>query len=49
MLVIGERDTDAGNVSVRLRDIGNVGAKLKSKGIAKILPAIKARCQQQFQ
>ncbi len=43
MLVIGGRDMEAGNVSVRLHGKGNVGAKPKSEVIADILAAIKER------
>ena len=43
MLVIGGRDLDAGNVSVRLHGKGNVGAKPKNEVIADILLAIKER------
>jgi threonyl-tRNA synthetase len=43
MLVIGGRDMDAGNVSVRLHGKGNVGAKPKGEVIADILSSIKER------
>ena len=43
MLVIGGRDLDAGNVSVRLHGKGNVGAKPRGEVIADILQAIKER------
>lgn len=43
MLVIGARDLEAGNVSVRLHGTGNVGAKPKAEAIAEILTAIKER------
>jgi len=43
MLVIGGRDMDAGNVSVRLHGKGNVGARPKGEVIADILAAIKER------
>jgi threonyl-tRNA synthetase len=43
MLVIGGRDLEAGNVSVRLHGKGNVGAKPKAEAIADILAAIKER------
>ena len=43
MLVIGQRDLDAGNVSVRLHGKGNVGAKPRNDAIADILAAIKER------
>jgi threonyl-tRNA synthetase len=43
MLVIGGRDLDAGNVSVRLHGKGNQGAKPKGEVIADILAAIRER------
>ncbi|MGH7976206.1 MAG: aminoacyl--tRNA ligase-related protein, partial [Limisphaerales bacterium] len=43
MLVIGGRDMEAGNVSVRLHGKGNVGAKPKAEVVAEILSAIKER------
>jgi threonyl-tRNA synthetase len=43
MLVIGGRDMEAGNVSVRLHGKGNVGAKPKLEVIADILVSIKER------
>jgi threonyl-tRNA synthetase len=43
MLVIGGRDMDAGNVSVRLHGKGNIGAKPKADVIADIIAAIKER------
>src|SRR5579859_3473935 len=43
MLVIGGRDMEAGNVSVRLHGKGNVGAKKKEEVVAEILTAIKER------
>jgi threonyl-tRNA synthetase len=43
MLVIGGRDVEAGNVSVRLHGKGNVGAKAKGEVVADILSAIKER------
>jgi threonyl-tRNA synthetase len=43
MLVIGPRDMDAGNVSVRLHGKGNLGAKPKGEVVADILAAIKER------
>ena len=43
MLVIGGRDMEAGNVSVRLHGKGNVGAKPKGEVVAEILAAIKER------
>ncbi|MGB7768625.1 MAG: threonine--tRNA ligase [Verrucomicrobiia bacterium] len=43
MLVIGGRDMEAGNVSVRLHGKGNLGAKPKAEVIADILAAIRER------
>ena len=43
MLVIGSRDLEAGNVSVRLHGKGNVGAKPKGAVVADILASIKER------
>lgn len=43
MLVIGGRDMEAGNISVRLHGKGNVGAKPKGEVIADILRTIKER------
>ena len=43
MLVIGGRDMDAGNVSVRVHGKGNLGAKPKGEVVADILQAIKER------
>ncbi|HVU28027.1 MAG TPA: threonine--tRNA ligase, partial [Verrucomicrobiae bacterium] len=43
MLVIGARDMEAGNVSLRLHGKGNVGAKPKAEVIAEILQSIKER------
>ena len=43
MLVIGGRDVEAGNISVRLHGKGNVGAKAKAEVIAEILANIKER------
>lgn len=43
MLVIGPRDMEAGNVSVRLHGKGSVGAKPKAEVIADILASIKER------
>jgi threonyl-tRNA synthetase len=40
MLVIGGRDVEAGNVSVRLHGKGNVGAKPKAEVVAEILAAL---------
>jgi threonyl-tRNA synthetase len=43
MLVIGARDMEAGNISVRVHGKGNLGAKPKGEVIAEILTAIKNR------
>jgi threonyl-tRNA synthetase len=43
MLVIGPRDMEAGNVSLRLHGKGNQGAKPKGEAVADILTAIKER------
>jgi threonyl-tRNA synthetase len=43
MLVIGNRDLEAGNVSVRLHGKGNIGAKPRGEVVADILAAIKER------
>ena len=43
MLVIGARDLEAGNVSVRRHGQGNVGAKPKAEVVAEILTAIRER------
>jgi threonyl-tRNA synthetase len=43
MLVIGGRDMEGGNVSVRLHGKGNIGAKPKAEVIADILASIKER------
>ena len=43
MLVIGNRDLEAGAVSVRVHGKGNLGAKPKDEAVADILAAIKER------
>ena len=43
MLVIGNRDMEAGNVSVRLHGTGNIGAKPKADVVAAIVASIKER------
>jgi threonyl-tRNA synthetase len=43
MLIIGPRDKEAGNVSVRVHGKGNLGARPKGEVIADILQAIKER------
>jgi threonyl-tRNA synthetase len=43
MLVIGNRDLEAGNVSLRIHGKGNLGAKPRKEVIADILASIKER------
>jgi threonyl-tRNA synthetase len=43
MLVIGRRDLDGGNLSVRIHGKGNVGAKPRAEVVADILAAIQER------
>ncbi|HZL43927.1 MAG TPA: threonine--tRNA ligase [Verrucomicrobiae bacterium] len=43
MLVIGRRDMEAGNVSVRVHGKGNLGAKPKADVVAEIVTAIRER------
>ncbi len=43
MLVVGHRDLEAGNVSVRVHGKGNLGAKPRADVIADILASIKER------
>jgi len=43
MLVIGNRDLEAGNVSVRVHGKGNLGAKPRAEVVAEILATIKER------
>jgi threonyl-tRNA synthetase len=43
MLVVGARDMESGNVSVRLHGKGNQGAKPKEEAVAEILKGIKER------
>ena len=43
MLVIGPRDLEAGNVSVRVHGKGNQGAKPKAEAVAEIHTAIRER------
>ncbi|MDB6149987.1 MAG: thrS, partial [Chthoniobacter sp.] len=43
MLVIGPRDLEAGNVSVRIHGQGNLGARPRAEVISDILAAIKER------
>ena len=43
MLVLGKRDLEAGNVSVRVHGKGNLGAKPRGELIADLLASIKER------
>jgi len=43
MLVVGNRDLEAGNVSVRLHGKGNIGAKPRTEVISDIIQAVKER------
>jgi len=43
MLVIGQRDLDAGVVSVRVHGKGNLGVKPRDEAVAEIVSAIRAR------
>ena len=43
MLVIGNRDLEAGAVSIRVHGKGNLGSKPKAEAIADILLAIRER------
>jgi threonyl-tRNA synthetase len=43
MLVIGHRDLEAGNLSVRVHGKGNLGAKPRAEVIADILASIRER------
>jgi threonyl-tRNA synthetase len=43
MLVLGHRDLEAGNVSVRVHGKGNLGAKPRGEVVADLLAAIKER------
>ena len=43
MFVVGKRDVEAGNVSIRVHGKGNLGAKPKAEAIAEILEAIRER------
>ena len=43
MLVIGQRDLEAGAVSVRLHGKGNLGVKPRAEVIAEILASIRER------
>ncbi len=43
MLVIGHRDLESGNLSVRLHGKGNIGAKPRDEVIADVLAAVKER------
>ncbi len=41
--LVGPRDLQAGNLSVRVPGKGNLGAKPKGEGLAEILAAIRVR------
>ena len=43
MLVIGNRDLEAGNLSVRVHGKGNLGAKPRGEVVADLLASIKER------
>ena len=43
MLVVGRRDLEAGNVSVRIHGQGNVGARNRAETVADLFAAIKER------
>ncbi|MEI8234325.1 MAG: threonine--tRNA ligase [Verrucomicrobiota bacterium] len=43
MLVVGYRDLEAGNVSVRVHGKGNLGAKPRAEAVAEIIQAAKER------
>jgi len=43
MLVLGQRDLEGGNVSVRIHGKGNVGAKPRAEFVSDLLAAIKER------
>ena len=43
MLVIGGRDLEAGNLSVRVHGKGNLGAKPRGEVIADLLASVKER------
>jgi len=43
MLVLGRRDLEAGNVSLRVHGKGNLGARPRAEAIAELLAAIKER------
>ena len=43
MLVLGQRDLEAGNVSLRIHGKGNLGAKPRAEVVADILASIKER------
>ncbi len=48
MLVIGQRDLEAGNVSVRVHGKGNQGAKPKTEAIAEIIASVRERKSMQL-
>jgi threonyl-tRNA synthetase len=43
MFVVGKRDVEAGNVSLRVHGKGNLGAKNKDAAMAEIVTAIRTR------
>ena len=43
MLVVGGRDLEAGNLSVRVHGKGNLGAKPRGEVVADLLASIKER------
>ena len=43
MLVVGNRDLEAGNISVRVHGKGNLGAKPRADVVAEIFASIKER------
>ena len=43
MLVVGNRDLEAGNISVRVHGKGNLGAKPRGEVIAGLFERIKTR------
>jgi threonyl-tRNA synthetase len=43
MIVVGDRDVENGNVSVRHRDIGDLGARSKEQFVADLLAEIAER------
>ena len=43
MFVVGKRDVEAGNVSLRVHGKGNLGAKNKDEVMAEIVTAMRTR------